>query len=282
MRTIKLCDSPLLHASATCLIHALKEAMPAARFSFACSSSVTMIVILISHILALVCYTLSIMKFKGMPKFRFDIAQKLVPIPGEFRQTASGVYMPASNLFNTAATPEPAPETPPEPPYEVNMMEALVGWKSWDILESGNLDTRGYIWPVDAPIVAECVYKQAHQHTGEIPSDRCSCGIYAADSKEGAIIHNRIVGLLYGWGRYVRGTNGWRAQYAYPKCFYLTEDQFSYIDALKKYHVPIYIAQPILIYNPEEDGYEHRGEEENWNLRTIEESATAEEDDADY
>jgi hypothetical protein len=221
------------------------------------------------------------MKFKGMPQFRFDIAQKLVPIPGEFTQTASGVYMPASNLFNLggAVTPEPSPAPPPEPPYEVNMMEALVGWKSWDISIAEGLKTRGHVWPFDEPLEAICLPPRGPCY--EIPNEQCTCGIYAADSKNDAKAHNEILGLVYGWGRYVRGTDGWRAQYAYPKCFWL-EDQFECIDTLKKYHVPIYVSQPTLIYNPEEDGYEHRGEEENWNIRAIEESTAAEEGDTDY
>jgi hypothetical protein len=228
------------------------------------------------------------MKFKGMPQFRFNIAQKLVPVPPGFAQTSSGLYVAYDPIRQTlggvpmetfAAEPSPAP--PPEPPYEVNMMEALVGWKTWDINPDGGLTTRGgHVWTFDEPIEAICLPHL--RNCREIPNEQCTCGIYAADSKNEAKDHHEILGLVYGWGRYVRGTDGWRAQYAYPKCFYLTEDQVSYIDELKKYHVPIYVSQPTLIYNPEEDGYEHRGEEENWNLGAVEESATAEEGDTDY
>jgi hypothetical protein len=234
------------------------------------------------------------MKFKGMPQFRFNIAQKLIPVPPEFRQTPGGLYVAYDPTLQTMggvtieslidARLEPSPAPPPEPPYEVNMMEALVGWKTWNLVNTSNgdfLETRASFWMPDGPLEAVCLPPRGPCY--EIPNEQCTCGIYAADSKNEAMAHNDIVGLVYGWGRYVRGTDGWRAQYAYPKCFWLTEYQAGrYIDALKKYHVPIYVSQPTLIYNPEEDGYEHRGEEENWNIRAIEESATAEEDDADY
>jgi hypothetical protein len=72
---------------------------------------------------------------------------------------------------------------------------------------------------------------------------------------------NHVLGEVYGWGRYIRGDIGWRAQYAYPKCFYLKANQMNHVDFLRTFHVPIYIEQPIKIYNPEEDGYEHRNDE---------------------
>ena len=42
------------------------------------------------------------------------------------------------------------------------------------------------------------------------PSVHCSCGIYAADSADAAQSYGTVTGQISGWGRYVRGTAGWR------------------------------------------------------------------------
>lgn len=170
--------------------------------------------------------------------------------------------------------PKPVPE---EVPFEMNMMEALIGWKAWSV-ENGKLysaQQAEIAWPADAPLVAKC-----ENGCTEPPCEHHTCGIYAGGNREEAQNYadekNELIGLVYGWGRYVRGGDGWRAQFAYPKCFYLKQHQAELIEPLKAYHVPIYVEQPVLMYNPEEDGYEYRGEEADWNLRTIEESAAIE------
>lgn len=228
---------------------------------------------------------------RKMPQHIFDIAQKLVPVPESFGRSSGGIYLPCSNLPSwTSPTIEPQPTPiPPEPPYEVNMVEALVGWKAWGFSEERQvLVTRGHHWPTNAPVVSahtEFVGGKEVIRCKEIPNENCSCGIYAADSREGAQEYyddGDIIGRVAGWGRYIRGDSGWRAQFAYPQCFYLHSGQGNLIEWLRLYHVPIYIEQPQLIYNPEEDGYEYRGEEADGYCRTFEESTSAEEDDPDY
>ena len=56
----------------------------------------------------------------------------------------------------------------------------------------------------------------------------------------------------------------------------LEYDDVELIEPLKKYHVPIYIEQPALIYNPEEDGYEYRKDEANGNFGAAEEPSAGE------
>lgn len=93
-------------------------------------------------------------------------------------------------------------------------------------------------------------------------------------------INDNILGEVFGWGRYVRGGIGWRSQFAYPKSFYLKSSQVNLIDHLRPYHVPIYVEQPVLIYNPEEDGYEHGTHEAHRNLGAIKDAFAGEEDSA--
>lgn len=146
--------------------------------------------------------------------------------------------------------------------FETNMVEALVGWKGWsmEVPKDGKplplLKTRdNCVWQTDVATEASCV-----SNCGLVPSEKHTCGIYAADKKESA--YGGIRGEIYGWGRYIRGSDGWRSQYAYPKNFVLNESDVQFVEALKQYHVPIFITQPIQIYDPAEDGFE--GEEDEY------------------
>jgi hypothetical protein len=165
----------------------------------------------------------------------------------------------------------------------VNMMEALVGWKAWAYSAAKmSIRTRGVVWPYDSPLAARCEHGACK--FPDLPNESCGCGIYSGDRDTAMEYYETgdVFGQVYGWGRYVRGDNGWRAQLAYPKCFYLKAGQANLIEGLRLYHVPIYIEQPQLIYNPEEDGYEYRREEADGDCRAFEESTPAEDEDPDY
>jgi hypothetical protein len=186
-------------------------------------------------------------------------------------------FFAPSPLFSWIMTKdkEPAP-LPPESSFEVNLTEALVGWRIWkltgNLLTSWNSNT---VWNPDWPLQAEGRCRYEHSLP---PHEHCTCGIYAADSVDDTPDDDDVViilGQVYGWGRYVRGDSGWRAQFAYPKSFHLNANQAEAVDPLRKYHVPIFIEQPIKIYDPAEDGYEHREDEQNWNLGASVESASA-------
>lgn len=160
--------------------------------------------------------------------------------------------------FNEPLLPFRLP-TPPEP-MEVNMMEALLGYRAWRLREDGllhSLHSEG-IWYPDKPMEAVCQFCQ------ESPCTSCTCGVYAMDKLEDVDDSFVVHGSVYGWGRYVRGESGWRAQYAYPKALYLCKDNVESIEALKKYHVPIFMDVPTQMYSPMEDGYEHRDNQEDW------------------
>lgn len=158
---------------------------------------------------------------------------------------------------------EPKSASPPESPFEVNMMECLVGWKGWKLNAKGFIQSPSYsmVWKPDEMAAATCGYpgccSLGDATCNELVSERHTCGIYATDERSGAQSYGVIRGQVYGWGRYIRGDKGWRAQYAYPKSFYLASDQGEFIEPLKKYHVPIYIDEPLRVYDPEEEGYTH-------------------------
>jgi len=190
---------------------------------------------------------------------------------------------------------EPQPLKPDSAPFELNMMEALVGWRAWKLdlekkaLRSQNTffgDDEKHLLRPGTPMTAYCGRSRRYagpsvadpagvmlREEHPVPAEFCTCGIYAKDTLEEVIDdkYEGIYGQVYGWGRYVRGDQGWRAQYMYPKRFYLTRNYAreispETIDFLKTYRVPIFVEQPCLFYNPEEDGYEYRDNEENWNF----------------
>lgn len=62
----------------------------------------------------------------------------------------------------------------------------------------------------------------------DIPGDRCSCGIYAYKAYEEAkraCGGSGVLGEVYLWGKIIEGTDGYRAQYAYPKWFHAAPEK---------------------------------------------------------
>lgn len=170
---------------------------------------------------------------------------------------------------------EPKPD-PPEEPFEVNLTTPLIGYRAWNI-HAGLLVSLNdpQDWTPDNPMKAHCL---AAKHCKPCPSEHCTCGIYAVDELKD-IQWGSVFGKVYGWGRYVRGENGWRSQFAYPAEFYLAtqHDRETYVWILKKYHVPISQFMPIQVYHPSEDGYENWQDQEDRNLGASRDS-DAEED----
>jgi hypothetical protein len=108
------------------------------------------------------------------------------------------------------------------------------------------------------------VPEKAAEASAKVMEKKNAVGIYATDARpDGKKYSGQVMGQIYGWGRYVRGDKGWRAQFAYPKCFMLTESQVEFIEPLKAWRVPIYVEQPMRVYDPEEDGYGYGSNEEN-------------------
>lgn len=161
--------------------------------------------------------------------------------------------------------------------FEVNMVEALVGWKGWSINNDKLLSAYSSMWLPEKPFEAKC----GNGGNCKSPNVACTCGAYAADKRETAHAgKGKVLGQVYGWGRYVRADSGWRAQFAYPKSFFLMEDQVEWIEILKPYRVPIYITQPFKIYDPTEDGYE--GEDDgDWKAEEDRHSGAGQESDAE-
>jgi hypothetical protein len=168
---------------------------------------------------------------------------------------------------------EQPPELVDKEPFEMNLAEPLMGWRKWlysQPLGSAAFALRSmngtYAWKPCQAFTARCnvhseqwgaPMKHAHKKS-LVPFDGCTCGIYAVDKIDNLPDRENtqiVMGRVYGWGRYIRGNDGWRAQYAYPAEFRLRSYQQHLIEPLKEFRVPIFIDDPLQIYNPEDDGY---------------------------
>jgi hypothetical protein len=204
---------------------------------------------------------------KIYPKIKFDLR-----VPNLYSAFLnSRVHIPArqqgkSNRFSftgwTRPGSEPSVEVKPVEDFEVNLSEPLVGWKTWIVdTRAGVLVTRGvgrFDWHSGVAAEAKC-----NAACGEaVPSEGHTCGIYASSERQPALaFYNssclNVFGEVYGWGRYIRGDQGWRSQFAYPKNFSIQPEQVELIDTLRKFRVPISVLQSEKIYEPAEDGYEN-------------------------
>jgi len=215
------------------------------------------------------------------------------PLFSDMERDRNGLYIPTRfTLNNDMRFPmytyqEKLLEKKPEPPiketFEVNLTEPLVGWRTWRYLAPINnsrfhLSSIGVgIWrPLEA-IKAIC------QQCEDIPNTFHTCGIYAVDKRENLPTLEGIVGEVYGWGRYVRGSEGWRCQYAYPKAFYLNSTQAHLARYLREFRVPIYVDVPMLRYDPREDGYTdaNRNDQANWDFGTCVQPNSTENQDSE-
>jgi len=197
----------------------------------------------------------------------------------------SAPYLPTFLRWDSVADPQP-PSVEEE--FEVNLMEPLVGWRQWAVDVRRKCLRSLYnhppfgpraAWKPDVTQESKC-YRQEHSS----PAEHCECGIYALSDRSDVLNYEgeTVAGEVYGWGRYVRGDGGWRAQFCYPKSFHLSSSADpDVVGLLRQYHVPIYLDVPTRMYSPEEDGYEHREDQTHGDLRTAEVADAAEDPDAD-
>jgi hypothetical protein len=110
------------------------------------------------------------------------------------------------------------------------------GWRAWNVKRQppmyGNAPrlesaTYAYYWAPRVAARAEC-----SKDPGHVPGEDCSCGFYSAKT----LAHLRemgyseydengeyvtVVGEMAQWGKVIEGSQGWRAEYAYPSTIYV-------------------------------------------------------------
>jgi preprotein translocase subunit YajC len=140
----------------------------------------------------------------------------------------------------------------------------ILGYRIWQWDVAGLCSFNGEFWQPGKWMEARCkIYDFAlwrgHQRAvhgpHRAPLMKCTCGIYAHKSLEHVREHgyqrSRIHGQVSLWGTVVEHQQGWRAQYAYPKSFFLAPETlpitFTKIEArlltLTSYRCDIFILQ---------------------------------------
>ena len=132
-----------------------------------------------------------------------------------------------------------------------DLVGALIGFRCWGLATTPSgiqlASHGGTIWPTDEPLKAECAV--GHEHVP--PAANCSCGIYALNHTGGYPYYAydgpayAVFGQVSLWGEVVRGTRGYRAQYAYPRALFLAHKDWHYAQPLRDaYRIPVRLQDP--------------------------------------
>jgi hypothetical protein len=144
---------------------------------------------------------------------------------------------PARRVTKPAHNAEPVPD----------QVVAITGWRAWSILRLAG-ETRlkaiswNALWPAKEKMVARCINNlavpdqngiarqilQEEDWRKQSPAADCCCGLWAFPDAETLMAMLResycgvaVVGTVDLWGRVIEHSNGYRAQYGYPKELWL-------------------------------------------------------------
>ena len=149
-------------------------------------------------------------------------------------------------------------------------IEPFTAYRAWNWTAEGVTSLNGVLWTPKLAFEAACHYRddwkwlvasattdetrkwlQSKEHY--VPNENCTCGMYAGINMRHLIdinyIQRGIHGEVHLWGRLMRHTLGWRAQFAYPKFFVVpsnmvpvkVEEAQQRLAALVEFDVDIYL-----------------------------------------
>ena len=149
-------------------------------------------------------------------------------------------------------------------------VEPFVAYRAWNWTAEGVTSLNGVLWTPKVAFEAKCHYSadlcsmraaaigsvaagfwESKSH--QVPGPGCTCGMYAGINMQHMIDINYIQRGIHGevslWGRLMRHTLGWRAQYAYPKFFLVPANMIPFdmneaqerLNALVEFDVDIYL-----------------------------------------
>jgi hypothetical protein len=110
----------------------------------------------------------------------------------------------------------------------------VVGYRVWQWDATGLRSLNGELWLASQPLSAVCRVdtsgsiaglSKATHNPNELPYFSCTCGVYAAKTighlNQCGYKRFGVHGEVYLWGTVVEHERGWRAEFAYPKTFFL-------------------------------------------------------------
>jgi hypothetical protein len=149
-------------------------------------------------------------------------------------------------------------------------VEPFTAYRAWNWTAEGVTSLNGALWTPKAAFEAQCPHAadlrsmQAaaigsvatefwESKSHQVPDPSCTCGMYAGINMQHMIDINCIQRGIHGevslWGRLMRHTLGWRAQFAYPKFFIVPANMIPFqleegkrrLDMLTEFDVDIYL-----------------------------------------
>lgn len=143
-----------------------------------------------------------------------------------------------------------------------DVIGTVEGWRAWrvssEVPKYGNVPklvsaSFPYFWAPRQRARAECKHCTSTDPTepDAIPGTHCTCGFYSAKSLthllsmdyhryDPASGYVCVVGQLANWGRVIEGTQGWRAEFAYPAVIYVPFEGWRIAKAIQNaYGVPV-------------------------------------------
>jgi hypothetical protein len=149
--------------------------------------------------------------------------------------------------------------------------EVSIGWRAWQVAQYDtwappklkSVTHSGTYWMPRRVCEAVCEKQEAGRtsrrrgkweaHT--VPGETCSCGLYAAsdlahlkklgynayhDIKPG---HVKVIGSVSLWGKVIPGSQGWKAQFGYPKELFVPYEAWRLVEPLRElYGVPVTLS----------------------------------------
>ena len=151
----------------------------------------------------------------------------------------------------------------------------VVGWRAWKVIGErqfpllASVTHSGTVWHPDRWTYAtcrgdvRCTDPGAHRRLGEgsvgevVPGKHCSCGLYAAASREQLVrlgyarSHGGgpvFVGQVGFAGKVVPGSQGWRAEKGRILKLYVPHVHWQYVDTLEEmYRVPVVLENTLKV-----------------------------------
>ena len=149
-------------------------------------------------------------------------------------------------------------------------IEPFTAYRAWNWTAGGVTSLNGELWTpkvafeakcprhedlrsMQAAVTTETARKFWQTKTHHVPDPNCTCGMYAGIDMQHLIDINHIQRGIHGevslWGRLMRHTLGWRAQFAYPKFFVVPSNTVPFrldeaqqrVAALVEFDVDIYL-----------------------------------------
>lgn len=134
-------------------------------------------------------------------------------------------------------------------------IEPFTAYRAWNWTSEGVTSLNSALWTPKVAFEATCNYgdDDLPRFDHRVPDPDCTCGMYAGINMQHMIdigyIERGIHGEVSLWGRLMRHTLGWRAQFAYPKFFIVpanmvpvgVEEAMKRLETLVAFDVDIYL-----------------------------------------